>query len=83
MLNLSFLIFKEKIKFEIDVIGQNAVKILKKFVGMSIQYLANLTAEERSFVRQYSWISFASKISQVLSTDGKFDRFILNFYNKL
>ena len=56
MLNLSFLIFKEKIKFEIDVIGQNAVKIFKKFAGMSIQYLANLTAEERIFVRQFKLV---------------------------
>ena len=71
MLNLSFLIFKEKIKFEIDVIGQNAVKIFKKFAGMSIQYLANLTAEERIFVRQFklSVLGENDKLPSILLDD--------------
>ena len=71
MLNLSFLIFNEKIKFEIDVIGQNAVKIFKKFAGMSIQYLANLTAEERIFVRQFklSVLGENDKLPSILLDD--------------
>jgi hypothetical protein len=67
LLNLSFLIFKEKIKFEIDVIGQDAVKIFKKFVGMSNQYLANLTAEERQF--KLSVLGENNKLPSILLDD--------------
>ena len=53
------------------MIGQNAVKIFKKCVGMSIQYLANLTAEERIFVRQFklSVLGENDKLPSILLDD--------------
>ena len=40
-------------KLEIDVVAQNAVILFKKFVGLPPECHANLTAEERIFVRQF------------------------------
>jgi hypothetical protein len=53
------------VKLEIDVVAQNAVILFKKFVGLPPECHANLTAEERIFVRQFK-----------LSVLGESDKFL-------